>query len=386
MNDYLAHPDRLWPSNEQRLLLRAALLDGEEAVAAFQLWHHGIDLEAEFGRSAMRLLPLVYANLLRLGVNDPLLGRLKGVYRLTWCENQRLFHKMQPVLAYLRRGGVDLLLLKGAPLVVSYYRSPALRPMTDVDLAVRPEQLGRALGLLAELGWHGIKSAPTPDDLRYGHALLCTDGSGGELDLHYHFLRDCLTAAADRWFWSAAEPVDFLGVDALQLEPTALLFHTILHGVRWNEETPIRWIPDALSIIRERGDVIDWERLLDFAAAQELTHRLALGLTYLGRNFGLNLPAPVWSRLQRCRSGLRERIVNTAVLGNYSRWYRHPLTKQWMIFADYCGGTKACGPLDFTVGFSHYLRYRWQLRGRSEILPAVWRGLWRRLSGTGRTS
>ena len=198
-------------------------------------------------------------------------------------------------------------------------------------------------------------------------------------------LRDCLNPAADRWFWSAVEPVDFLGIEALQLEPTALLFHTLLHGIRWNEETPIRWIPDALAIVRERGKAIDWDRLLDFAAAQNMTHRLALGLIYLAQNFGLKLPEPVWTHLQRYRPTLRERIENTVVLGDYSRWHQHPLTKQWVIFADYCRYAHACGPLEFAVGFSHYLRYRWELRGRSEILPTLLRGLRRRLGGADRT-
>lgn len=385
MNTYRAHLVRLWPSDEQTLLLRAALMDGKEAVAAFRHWRSGIDLEAEFGRPAMRLLPLVCANLLRLGVDDPLMGRLKGVYRLAWCENQRLFHKMQPVLAHLQSGGIDLLLLKGAPLALSYYSSPALRPMADLDLAVRPEQLDRAIGLLTELGWLGDTLTPSSEDLRYRHAWWCTDGAGGELDVHYHLLRDCLNQAADRWFWSAVEPVGFLGVKALQLEPTALLFHTLVHGVRWNEETPIRWIPDTMAIVRERGEAIDWERLLDFAATQHLTHRLSLGLIYLVENFGLKLPDPIWTHLQGYRPKLRERIENTVVLGDYSRWYEHPLTKQWVIFADYCRYAKASGPLDFAVGFSHYLRYRWELRGRSEILPTIFRGLRKRLGGLDRS-
>lgn len=388
MNPYHAYPGRLWPSDEQTLLLRAALADGEAAVAAFQHWRRSIDLEAAFARPVMRLLPLVCANLLRLGVDDPLMGRLKGVYRLAWCENQRLFHTMQPVLAHLRNGGVELLLLKGVPLALSYYPSVGLRPMADLDLAVRPEHLDRALALLAEIGWRGaFKPSPSREDLRYRHAWLGRNGAGDELDVHYHLLRDCLNPAADHWFWSAVEPVDLMGIDALQLEPTALLFHTLLHGVRWNEETPIRWIPDVLTIVRKRGADLDWDRLLDFAATQHLTRRVALGLSYLAQHFGLVLPEPVATRVRDGgRPRLRERIENTAVLGDYSRWYQNPLGKQWMIFADYCGYDKTSGPLDFAVGFSHYLRYRWELRGRSEILPTILTGLRRRLPGAERSS
>jgi hypothetical protein len=382
MNEYGRHLGHLWPSREQQHLLQAALLDGQAALAAYRAWRDGIDLEGELGYPTLRLLPLVYHNLLRLGLDDPLMGRLKGVYRRSWCENQRLFFELQPVLRRLRQGGIDLLLLKGAPLVLSYYRNHALRPMADFDVAVRPQQLQHALDLLRNLDWD-TGPEPSAETLRYFHAVWCNRAEQYELDVHYHCLRDCVNPSADQWFWSELEPVDFQGVEALQLAPTALLFHTILHGVRWNEETPVRWIADALTILRQRSGDVDWERLLAFADSQRLTGRLALGLTYLVNHFALELPERVWAHLRGYRPGVRERITNTVVLGEYSRWYAHPLTKHWVILADYCGIAEADNPLEFALGFSHYLRYRWGLRGRLEIFPTVLHGLWRRLGRAG---
>lgn len=381
MIDYSAHPTQLWPSPEQSLLLRAALLDGEAAILAFQTWRRGIDLDAEFERPVMRLLPLVYANLLRLGVDDPLMGRLKGVYRLAWCENQRLFHALRPLLAHLRAGGVELLLLKGVPLVLGYYASYALRPMADIDVAIRPEQLPLALRLIREQGWQPDKE-PNADDLRYWHTVFCAKGHH-EFDLHYHLLRECVDPTADHAFWAGVEPLDFLGIETLQLDPARQLFHVILHGLRWNEETPIRWIPDALTIIRVRGGDIDWDGLLNFAAERGLGYRLALGLDYLARNFELELPPAIRARVAAARPTWRERIENTVVLNDYLGWYNHPVGKQWVIFANYCRCAGPVGPREFLVGYFHYLRYAWGLRGRREILPVMLRGLWRRLPGLG---
>lgn len=382
MNEYGRHLGHLWPSLEQRHLLQAALLDGQAALEAYRAWRDGIDLEGELGYSTLRLLPLVYYNLLRLGLDDPLMGRLKGVYRRSWCENQRLFFELQPVLRHLRQGGIDLLLLEGAPLVLSYYRNHALRPMANFDLAVRPQQLRRTLDLLKELGWD-TGPMPAVENLRYFHTVWCNLAEQYELDVHYHCLLDCVNPSADQWFWSELEPVDFQGVEVLQLAPTALLLHTILHGVRWHEETPIRWIADALTILRQRGGDVDWERLLTFTDSQRLTERLALGLTYLVNHFALGLPERVWAHLRGYRPGVRERITNNLVLGDSSRWYAHALTKHWVILADYCRIAESENPLVFALGFSHYLRYRWGLHGRREIFPTVLRGLWRRLSRAG---
>jgi len=55
--DDAALQERLWPSAEQRLLLKAALADGAEARDAYLAWRSGIDLEADFAWSVLRLLP-----------------------------------------------------------------------------------------------------------------------------------------------------------------------------------------------------------------------------------------------------------------------------------------------------------------------------------------
>ncbi|MDD5125258.1 nucleotidyltransferase family protein [Methylovulum sp.] len=374
------HQGHLWPATEQHVLLQAALLDGKQALDAFAQWRAKVDWEDELGYPTLRLLPLVYHNLLRLQLDDPLMGRLKGVYRRFWCENQTLFFLIAAFIKHLQENGVDVLLLKGAPLVLGYYKNHALRPMSDIDLAVRPEQLPRALALLRELDWDA-GPMPSPEDLRYQHAVGCLRDFEEPLDVHFHIARDCMNSMADDWFWADIEPMDFQGIPVWQLAPTAMLFHTIIHGVRWNEETPVRWIPDAIMVLRQRGDEVDWPKLLAFADSQRLTHRLALGVGYLSTEFGLELPETVTAHLRAYRSGgLRERIENTIVLGARSRWYTHPLTKQWVFFAEYCGLTEMDRPWAFLIGFSHYLRYRWGLRGRLEILPTIARGLWRRIA------
>jgi len=55
------------PSPVEQLLLRAALLDGEEAITAWQAWITAVDL-SNVNPGSYRLLPLLYDNLNRLGV------------------------------------------------------------------------------------------------------------------------------------------------------------------------------------------------------------------------------------------------------------------------------------------------------------------------------
>jgi Uncharacterised nucleotidyltransferase len=45
------------------------------------------------------------------------------------------------IVRRLAGGGVDLLVLKGVPLAQELYGDPVLRPMQDLDLLIRREQL-----------------------------------------------------------------------------------------------------------------------------------------------------------------------------------------------------------------------------------------------------
>jgi len=366
----------LWPNAQQELLLAAATGSDDSALSAYRAWRNSINLEGEFDHGTYRLLPLLYRNMQRIGLADPLMTRLKGVYRKEWCNTQELFHAIKPIVAELEKNGIQTLLVKGAPLALTYYRNYAVRPMADADVVVRREQVTRAIDILESLGWRP-EYHPSPEDLKFRHAVWIADPKGRSIDMHWHFLYDACNEEADAHFWSSVRPLDFDGVQTRQLDATNMLLHTIIHGVRSNPEPPIRWISDALIIVHDDRADIDWDRMLAFAKAQKLIYRLGLGLKYLAYRHHAPIPGEVLKRLP-ARPSLLERTENTVALAARERLYGNVFLKQWVIFAEYCRIARGLGPVDFLVCFSHYLRYRWGLRGRREMIPAIASGLVRR--------
>jgi hypothetical protein len=368
----------LWPSREQDLVLRAALLDGDAALSAFREWTGGIDLEGDFDLATFRLLPLLYDNLRKLGVKHPLLGRLKGAYRLAWYKNHKLFDDMRPIMAALTHAGIRTMLLKGAPLVLNTYRSHALRPMSDIDVLVPTGQVGRAIEVLGGAGWRPYN--PTSADFfRYRHALCLIDDEERELDLHWRCLFELAGPGDDDFLWSRARPLDFHGIATLAPDPTSHLIVTIVHGLRWNPAPPIRWIPDAMTMLRSHADEVAWADVVAFAKERCLSYRLHLGLSYLRQRFDAPIPAAVLTELGRVRLSMLERIENPVVLQDLRSRYSPPMASWWIMLAEYCRYARGTGLLAFVVGFSHYLRYRWKLRGRLEIPGVVLRGVVKRL-------
>src|ERR1035438_1490926 len=121
MNARLSYADftlsGLWPTRAQLLVLKAALLPAKPARAAFGEWLGLIDIDKDFDQGTFRLLPLMYDNLRQHGVDHPLMSRLKGICRLTWYKNNKLFNDLRPVMEALHDAKIPTMLLKGVPLV-----------------------------------------------------------------------------------------------------------------------------------------------------------------------------------------------------------------------------------------------------------------------------
>src|SRR5262245_38312219 len=206
-----------WPSREQTDLLRAALLHGPEGVQAWERWKAAARL-GRLDAASARLLGQLWRNLQRNGVTDPLLGELKQVYRRTWYGNQLRLRDAGVVLARLRDRGIEPLLLKGAALVVGYYRDAGSRPMEDVDVLVRRSDVTAAAATLGELGWTSPREV-TPRHVRASHAMAFTGPRGGQLDLHWHLLPESCWAGADAPLWQHAGVLRVAGVDVRVLAP-----------------------------------------------------------------------------------------------------------------------------------------------------------------------
>ncbi|MEP6835375.1 MAG: nucleotidyltransferase family protein, partial [Gemmatimonas sp.] len=369
----------LFPSAPQMLLLKAALEQGPLAQQAFREWSGVVDLDAEFGWEALRLMPLVYNNLASFNTQHVLMGRLKGVYRRAWYQAHTLFRRTGTAVAALANGGVEVLLSKGAILAQEYYRNISLRPMSDVDICVHRVDVARAVHVLEREGWTST-SELTVDHLRFRHAMQFRHAEGGELDLHWRLLPEANDTTLNEMFWNDSEPVEFGGTRVQQLSPTSLLLQQVVHGMRWNSETPIRWIPDSLVIARVRGTDVNWNRLQSMARELRVTSRLVLGLSFLVEHFGFEVPANFLQAISRRRPALVERLENHVILRSDDALGTGVGAEFVRGLAEY---TRVVDPVRHPIRvlyeYPHYLRLKWQLNSRFQILPFVARGVLRRL-------
>jgi Uncharacterised nucleotidyltransferase len=272
------------PSADERLLLRAALLDagGLDAWQAYLTRHGGID---HLGGDGLALLPMVFANLGRLDPDAPEMGRLRGIYRRTWYANHMLLHAAAQAVAALEVADVGATLV-GSSALVSLYGDTGVRPIAAVDLAVAARDRARALRVLAGLGWSRGPTRWTALTLRgWSHVRLVRAGRE-QLVLHCD-VRRRHPAGAERCF--AAETATVRGVPIRTPPATDQLLLACLGRHRTPRPAPLRWIPDAALAIRADGAPIDQARLLAGARARRADAELDEALQLLATDYGLEL-------------------------------------------------------------------------------------------------
>jgi Uncharacterised nucleotidyltransferase len=295
-----------FPTPQQTLLLRAMLGSGDTARHSALQWL-GETKFHELDRASQRFLPLLHFKLSEFGIEHPLRGRIYGEFRRAWYLDKRLRAELAQIHAALTDEGIDCVLLKGLSLGIHAYASPALRPMEDIDLLVRADDYGSVLAGLERMQWVLSGTVWSLHSIKYfGAVHLSKPGGPVTLDLHTSPYVEARAPDHVRGLWERRRRVEFESSSFWVLAPGDELLHTLAHGQRVSGLPSIRWIVDAVMILRKYPD-LDWDSLVSEAERLQLSFVAWRGLDYLRSNFVQNLPQKVLDSLCRT-STVVERI------------------------------------------------------------------------------
>jgi hypothetical protein len=162
-----------------------------------------------------RMGPLAYT---RLDRGDPDRAQFREDYTLATARHLATKSIVLPLLRAWRDAGIEVLLFKGFYLAEFGYDHPAVRPYSDVDVLVRPDQWARAEGAARALGWEVLWSRRA-SLYRANHEEAILVKAGIVVEAH-RFVIDCAAPwdAVQRRFTRAA----WAASTAITLEDTAV--------------------------------------------------------------------------------------------------------------------------------------------------------------------
>jgi len=304
------------PDHTEELLLRLLALPWASRPASAPLAEPEASAVARLAL-AQGLGPLLYGRLRGQDVFPPAaMSELRRAYYDNAGRSARLWHALETAIRALIQAGIPTLLLKGAALVPLVYHNPALRPMGDLDLLVRPADADAALATLAGLGYRPQQHEPAPRSIRTyeNEIMLGREGAPAPLELHWGLFDSPYYQShlPMEWFWQTARPVCIGDIVVQVLGPEAQLLHLCGHLLLHHsvEARPL-WLHDIAEVVACYQEGIDWPMLLEQARACDLLMPLQQVLPRIACDWQAPIPAIVLERLATLRPSRAEERIQT---------------------------------------------------------------------------
>ena len=260
------------PASGDITLLQALLGRDDTARSAAEEWLNVTEI-SEVNEGLRRLLPLLHYRMTCWGMEHPKSAVVSHEYRRYWLATQRVQYQADRLLEILAPLERPVVFLKGAALGRTVYPSPALRPLSDVDFLVSRHEFRAAQDILTASGF--LLSSES------WHASLLVQAGYPEVDLHKSPYHEAFSEALVAPIFSRTVELTHHCGSAHRLGAEDQFLHTIAHGLRPNVVSPLRWVVDAIHVLRAAGPSFCWDAFLSEVVRLKFDEVAARGLTIL---------------------------------------------------------------------------------------------------------
>ena len=243
-------------------------------------WANFLNLASE-----QRIRPLLYhqmkqRELVRL-FPENVVQDLRSAYKNTTTRNLILLRELHNISKAFQESGIAVIVLKGMHLLNQVYGNISLREMTDIDLLVNLESLGRSAHILENLGFEARYPYSISSEVATTKHLPAYIKQGiGSIELHW-----ALTDPDQEFFidttglWERSIPAKIPGTQALVLSIEDLLLHLCLHTSYVHQFSfGLRPSCDITQLFSVFSNALDWEQLIARAKQWNIQRGVYLAL------------------------------------------------------------------------------------------------------------
>ena len=297
-------------SIEYKILLAASdpnPADGQSEKLLGLIRHH-FDQDRLVERAVREgVAGLLYKNLKKIGVLGYLshgqIERLQSFYYSAVRLNLRLLYDLKELLQKLNQSKTRVVLLQGIHLLQQIYRDIGLRPLTDIDLWVLPENFNTLEKTLTQLDYR--KDSVYPKTFKRNSTII---------DVNTHILwadriksRRFIMTASQNDIYKNCDVTDVDGQQASCLSRVDQILYLSLHAFKHHMDRLI-WLVDIKNLLKG-WKTFDWLRLNERSKELGIEHVVHYILFYLDHLFEFPLPSEARDMYENRRPTYLESIV-----------------------------------------------------------------------------
>lgn len=233
------------------------------------------------------IAPTLYYCLGKNGLNDyvpkEFLLKLRKIYLASLAKNMRIYKQLSKLILKLKNENINVIVLKGAALAELIYETIALRPMVDVDLIVKGEDLKRLNQIL--LRWEWINEEyfnKIGSHEKYSKHINYTNGKIS-IEVHPKLYE---IPHLDPWINTVNTKI--ASVDTFILGTEDFMMHLCLHlddhyrtGLVFN----LIWYLDIAKFIEQHKDEINWDYVIKTSKKNNVERSMHRVLKAINENF-----------------------------------------------------------------------------------------------------
>ena len=257
--------------------------------------------------------------------------QLRNIYYCTLRRNLIFAQALEENVRLLRAENIELIIFKGLLLAEIVYRDPGMRPMSDIDVMAREEDLKRIDLIFKGIGYSaGVGSKDglevSFNSQRNSILYFRTNKTTVYWHLYWHFIntlpynRAILDKIDMEKIWKDSGEIELgkicLRTFSLYHQVIYLCLHAMQHSFR-----PLILLCDINELISQNSQRIDWGVLEQEAREFGLAKHLYYGLYFASKIMELKVPQQVLERLKPKKISVFERKFIDSVLEDKPNFY-----------------------------------------------------------------
>ena len=207
---------------------------------------------------------------------ETITDEMRQDFLVSCVRSLHMERQLREIIEAFQEQGVRVLVLRGPALAFSLYPDPAMRPSSDLDLLVLPEQVVKARGILEDLDYKCLaRRFETAREFFREECFIHQENPGNKfpVDLHWvhwelhPFFKGNKKVEIEDLFlraWKVETPTLVFET----LHPVDFLIHSAIHLVMIHKnEMRLSWIYDTALLAQHLQVPNDWERLQERSVA-----------------------------------------------------------------------------------------------------------------------
>lgn len=234
-------------------------------------------------------------------IPSSVLQRVKDDMFALAARNLSLAQELVSILRALEADGVACMPVRGLALAEQLYGEITARPVGDLDLLVRKEDLPRVSEVLRGLGFRQVDHrSGFAEAFSYTLVFLKNRPGWVIVEPHWSIAYPPFVERLDmNGVWGRAVKGRVVGVDTRLLGREDLLLHLCLHLAHPDGTVPLLWFYELDRLLRQDLGLVEWSRFCSIVGEAELDFLVAAVLRAVKAQFDTPIPSQVLEQLLR---------------------------------------------------------------------------------------